>query len=100
MTSSFNNGSSSSAYYEATPGVSATKENKRAETFDGGGYGIFWDEYHSIEQSSTPHNNTATSSSLTTTSLSNVTIVPDSEDGLVSRDGMCVTYFSFSLLLY
>lgn len=87
MTSSFDNGNNSSAYYEATTGGGSAKENKRTETFDGGGYGIFWDEYHSIEQSTTPQNISTLSSN-----ASSITIVPDSEDGLVSRDGTCFIF--------
>lgn len=39
---------------------------KSHDTFDGGGYGIFWDEYHSIEQSKM---------------VSTTVAIPDSEDG-------------------
>ena len=71
MTTSYNHG------YEAK------KDIKRNDTFDGGGYGIFWDEYHSIEQSHPP---STTTSSATTNASGGGAIPPDSEDGMSSGE--------------
>lgn len=84
MSSSFNHHGGDSFYESRAGGVlnserSSATENKRAETFDGGGYGIFWDEYHSIEQSSTGDPRT--------TSSTGAQSIPDSEDGNSSKDG-------------
>ncbi|XP_066926427.1 rho GTPase-activating protein 7-like isoform X2 [Clytia hemisphaerica] len=70
MTTSYNHG------YEAK------KDIKRNDTFDGGGYGIFWDEYHSIEQSHPP--SSSISSATSNTTGTGGSIPPDSEDGMSS----------------
>jgi len=53
-------------------GYGHPKDTEKKDTYDGGGYGIFWDEYRSIEQSTPP---------------SATGILNDSEDGVATRDG-------------
>lgn len=56
---------------------------KSQDTFDGGGYGIFWDEYHSIEQSKL---------------ISTTVVVPDNEDGAPNKEGISKNSIVFSFL--